>query len=72
MKRIFDRRVPARLASALHAARRAYLQLFGIPDYERYLEHMAASHPGQPVLSRRQFCAHAIDRKYAKNGPRCC
>ena len=47
-------------------------QLFGIPDYERYLAHAAARHPGAPVLSRRDFCAQAIERKYGKSGPRCC
>jgi uncharacterized short protein YbdD (DUF466 family) len=67
-----DERVPAGFAAALDAVRRVYLQLFGIPDYERYLAHMASAHPGDPVLSRRQFCAYAIDRKYGRNGPRCC
>ncbi len=62
----------ARLTAALHAARRAYLHVFGIPDYERYLAHMAQTHPHEPLLSRREFCAHAIDRKYSRNGPRCC
>ena len=52
--------------------RRVCRQLFGIPDYERYLAHAAARHPGAPVLSRREFCAKAIERKYGKNGPRCC
>jgi uncharacterized short protein YbdD (DUF466 family) len=47
-------------------------QLFGIPDYERYLAHAEARHPGAPVLSRRDFCAQAIERKYGKSGPRCC
>ena len=47
-------------------------QLFGIPDYERYLAHAAERHPGAPVLSRRDFCAQAIERKYGKSGPRCC
>ena len=47
-------------------------QLFGIPDYERYLAHAATHHPGAPVLSRRDFCAQAIERKYGKSGPRCC
>ncbi len=47
-------------------------QLFGIPDYERYLAHAEARHPGAPVLSRREFCAQAIERKYGKSGPRCC
>ena len=47
-------------------------QMFGIPDYERYLAHAAARHPGAPVLSRRDFCAQAIEHKYGKSGPRCC
>jgi uncharacterized short protein YbdD (DUF466 family) len=47
-------------------------QMFGIPDYERYLKHAAARHPGAPVLSRRDFCAQAIEHKYGKSGPRCC
>ena len=53
-------------------ARRAYLQVFGIPDYARYLEHMAAHHPDAAVLSERAFHAQAIERKYCKSGPRCC
>ena len=47
-------------------------QLFGIPDYERYLAHAASRHPGETVLSRRDFFAQAIERKYGKSGPRCC
>jgi uncharacterized short protein YbdD (DUF466 family) len=47
-------------------------QMFGIPDYERYVAHMTAQHPGDPLLSRRDFFAQTIDRKYGKSGPRCC
>ena len=52
--------------------RRVYHQVFGVPDYAAYAEHMRTRHPGAPVLSAREFCARAIDRKYAKKGPRCC
>jgi uncharacterized short protein YbdD (DUF466 family) len=62
----------ARLLERARALRQAYLQVFGIPDYEGYVAHMAVRHPGLPVPSRREFFAQAIDRKYAKNGPRCC
>ena len=61
-----------RLSGITRTIRQAYLQLIGIPDYERYVEHMALHHPDAPLLSRREFCAHAIDRKYGRNGPRCC
>jgi len=52
--------------------RQSARQIFGIPDYERYLAHCAEHHPGEPVLSQREFFARAIDRKYCKSGPRCC
>lgn len=61
-----------RLLCLGRALRQAYMQVFGIPDFERYLIHMAAHHPGEPVLSRREFFARSIDRKYCRNGPRCC
>ena len=56
----------------LRDVRQICRQVFGIPDYERYLAHMAARHPGRPVLSRRAYCALAIERKYGQGGPRCC
>jgi uncharacterized short protein YbdD (DUF466 family) len=55
-----------------HGIVQACRQLFGIPDYERYLEHAATHHPSAPVLSRREFYAQAIEHKYGKRGPRCC
>jgi uncharacterized short protein YbdD (DUF466 family) len=61
-----------RLIHLARAVRRVYLQLFGIPDYERYLGHMALHHPGEPVLSQRKFYAWAMDRKYRRGGQRCC
>jgi uncharacterized short protein YbdD (DUF466 family) len=62
----------SRLIEAVGQVRRAYLQIFGIPDYERYLAHVAAHHPGEAPLSRRDFSACAIERKYSRPGPKCC
>jgi uncharacterized short protein YbdD (DUF466 family) len=56
----------------LRQVSRIYRQLFGIPDYDRYLAHAAATHPGEPVLTRREYCARAIEHKYGHSGPRCC
>lgn len=64
--------VQKRVLECVRGVRRVCRQLFGIPDYERYLAHAAERHPGAPVLSRREFCAEAIERKYGKRGPRCC
>jgi uncharacterized short protein YbdD (DUF466 family) len=62
----------ARLAGGARVARQGWLQIFGIPDYERYLAHAAAHHPDEPLLSRREFYLASIDRKYTGRGPRCC
>jgi uncharacterized short protein YbdD (DUF466 family) len=61
-----------RLAETAAQVRRAYLQIFGIPDYERYLAHIASHHPDQAPLTRREFAARAIERKYCRAGPKCC
>jgi uncharacterized short protein YbdD (DUF466 family) len=56
----------------LREVRQVCRQIFGIPDYERYLAHAATRHPGRPVLSRGAYCAQAIEHKYGKGGQRCC
>jgi uncharacterized short protein YbdD (DUF466 family) len=65
-------RLRGRLAAVAAQTERAYLQIFGIPDYARYLAHAAVHHPGEPPLSRREFCARAIERKFGRSGPKCC
>ena len=62
----------ARLLIRARQMCQAIRQVFGIPDYERYLRHAAARHPGAPVLSRRVFFTEAVERKYSKSGSRCC
>jgi len=62
----------ARLRAHARVIRQSWLQIFGIPDYERYLDHRAAHHPDTAVLSRREFFAQTIDRKYCRSGSRCC
>ena len=47
-------------------------QVFGMPDYERYLEHAAQLHPGAPVLSRDDYCAKVIEPRYGQGVGRCC
>ena len=62
----------ARSLDRIRAVSQACRQVFGIPDYERYLDHMALHHAGEAVLSRREFFARSIDAKYGRSGPRCC
>ena len=57
--------VAARLAAQLR-------RLFGMPDYGRYLDHQARCHPGDVVLSEKDFVRAELERKYAAGGSRCC
>jgi len=63
---------PMGLRDRAHTVFAGLRQVFGIPDYDRYLAHMMAHHPDEPVLTRRDFFARSIDRKYSRSGPRCC
>ena len=52
--------------------RDAYHKIFGVPDYEAYLAHMRVRHPEAPSLSRKEFAALWIDRRYGNMRSRCC
>ncbi len=47
-------------------------RIIGVPDYELYRRHMAATHPGEPVLSEREFAEDCLKNKYSRPGQRCC
>ncbi|MBV9889566.1 MAG: YbdD/YjiX family protein [Rhizobacter sp.] len=64
--------VPAGLRSHWRAVCGTCRQIFGIPDYERYLAHAAARHPDGPVLTRDEYFRRAIERRYSSGGMRCC
>ena len=65
---------PARapLRARLRELRRGLMQVFGMPDFDRYREHMQSRHPDAPLMSEREFHAMAIDRRYGAAKPRCC
>lgn len=46
--------------------------VIGVPDYERYLEHMRTHHPGMTPLTREEFARERLEDRYGKPGSRCC
>ena len=54
-----------RLASALRA-------IMGVPDYERYVRHMRARHPGLPLLSPTELFAARQRDRFERPGGKCC
>jgi len=60
------------LRNTLHRVGAVVRRIVGVPDYPRYLAHMREHHGGEPLLSRREFFAQAIDHKYGRGRSRCC
>ena len=47
-------------------------QIIGVPDYERYIAHQRATHPGCDVLSREAFMRERLEARYNRPGSKCC
>jgi len=69
----------ARLVAAVRAglaARGAVVPalraMLGVGDYQRYLRHRRARHPGAPTLSAEEFANDCLRRRYERPGSRCC
>lgn len=55
-------------------ARTARLMI-GVPDYEAYVAHRKAQHPGEPVMTYAEFFRERQDSRYGAKGgkiSRCC
>lgn len=46
--------------------------IIGAPDYERYLAHMRAAHPGDAPLPPDEFARRRLAERYDRPGSRCC
>lgn len=68
--------VPAgRFLRALRCACDTARLMVGVPSYDAYVAHMAATHPGTPPMSHAEFFRDRQDARYgAKTGGgfRCC
>jgi uncharacterized short protein YbdD (DUF466 family) len=61
-------RVRRVVAGALWYAR----EVMGENDYEHYLRHQRRRHPGEQVLTRREFECRRMDQMEIRPGQRCC
>jgi len=46
--------------------------IIGVPDYDRYVAHCRLRHPGEPVMSPREFLRDRLAARYERPGARCC
>jgi len=47
-------------------------RVIGVPDYDRYVAHVRAHHPGSEPMSRDEFVRQRLLDKYTRPGNRCC
>jgi uncharacterized short protein YbdD (DUF466 family) len=46
--------------------------MVGIPDYDRYVEHVSTNHPERPIMSYREFFNNRQQARYGMGMKRCC
>ena len=66
--REFVREAGARIERAACVVRR----VIGVPDYERYVAHLQAHHPGATPMTPEEFTQDRLVNRYNKPGTRCC
>lgn len=47
-------------------------RIIGVPDYEAYVAHVTAHHPGEAPMSERDFLRERLAARYSQPGNRCC
>ncbi len=47
-------------------------RIIGVPDYDRYVNHLRARHPDVKPLSHEEFARQRAMDKYSRPGGRCC
>jgi uncharacterized short protein YbdD (DUF466 family) len=61
---MFDRSAAAARTALRMTAQTARLMV-GIPDYDTYVAHRRANHPGQPIMSYTEFFRERQQARYA-------
>jgi uncharacterized short protein YbdD (DUF466 family) len=60
------------IGARIAAIARSLRAMLGVPDYERYVEHCRAHHPGSAPMTRDEFAIDLLEQKYIRPGGRCC
>ena len=62
----------AQASALLRRAADVVRRVVGVPDYERYVEHVRTKHPGREPMTREAFERSRLEDKYSRPGQRCC
>jgi uncharacterized short protein YbdD (DUF466 family) len=62
----------AQINAALQRAAVIVRRVVGVPDYERYVEHVHEHHAGTAPMTRQEFEKSRLEDRYSRPGQRCC
>ena len=60
------------LARSARAVVQSLRLMVGLPDYDTYLTHMAATHPDRAPMSYEEFFKERLEARYGAGKGRCC
>jgi len=64
LQQLFDRSTRAAGAAVYWSTRTARLMI-GVPDYDTYVAHRRANHPGEPIMTYVEFFRELQQARYA-------
>lgn len=60
------------VARGFKAAVATLKRVCGMPDYERYLQHLRTCHPDHPLPTEREYFDLYVKSRYGDGPTRCC
>lgn len=68
----FADRLRAGVADGWSSAKQAARLAIGLPDYDAYVAHVRAHHPGAEPMTREAFAIERMQARYGRGRSRCC
>ena len=62
----------SRVAAAVARTAEVVRRMIGVPDYDGYVAHVRAMHPGCEPMPRDVFMRRRLEDRYSRPGARCC
>lgn len=63
---------PPSFSQRIERVAKVIRRIIGVPDYDRYLEHVRAHHPGCTPMTLEEFTQQRLVDRYSRPGSRCC
>jgi uncharacterized short protein YbdD (DUF466 family) len=58
--------------ASIRRAAQVVRRVVGVPDYDTYVAHVQACHPGTVPLTQQEFERARLEDRYSRPGQRCC